>query len=67
MLPQKITVKDLNPHPDIVKNHLYFTNRFGGKYEEDITSLDGAYINVISREAFKEIEGMDERFRGMDY
>jgi predicted glycosyltransferase involved in capsule biosynthesis len=58
VLPKIITIKDLYPHTAIIKNHS-FANRYVNTYE-----MDGAYINVISREAFEQIKGLDERFMG---
>lgn len=58
VLPQKITIKDLNQQTAII-NSRSIVNRYVNTYE-----TDGAYINVISREAFELINGLDERFRG---
>ncbi len=58
VLPKMITVEDLYPQTVVIRNHS-ITNQYVNLYE-----TDGAYINVISREAFEEIKGLDERFIG---
>lgn len=58
VLPKKITIKDLDQQTAII-NHRSIVNRYVNTYE-----ADGAYINVISREAFELVNGLDERFRG---
>lgn len=62
VLPKALTLGDLQPTTINYMNVKYLSNQYKNQY-----AVDGAYMNVISREAFAEIGGMDERFIGWGY
>lgn len=62
VLPKVLTLRDLQPSTINSRNSKYLLNKYKNKY-----AVDGAYLNVISKEAFAEIGGMDERFIGWGY